>query len=89
MRIEVAYVGPAAEALVALDVAPGTTVEEAVAQSRIVERVAAPGEALVYAIHGRRVDPATPLGEGDRVELTRPLRRDPGLARRRRAARQR
>jgi putative ubiquitin-RnfH superfamily antitoxin RatB of RatAB toxin-antitoxin module len=88
MRIEVAYVGSGAETLVALDVAPGTTVGEAVARSRIVER-AAPGEALAYAIYGRRVDPTTPLCDGDRVELTRPLRRDPGLARRRRAARQR
>ena len=85
MRIEVAYVGASAEALVALDVAPGTTVAEAVARSRIVERVATPGEPLGYAIFGRRVDPATPLAEGDRVELTRPLRLAPGLARRRRA----
>jgi len=85
VRIEVAYVGASSEALVALDVAPGTTVAEAVARSRIVEVIATPGEALGYAIFGRRVDPATPLAEGDRVELTRPLRCEPGLARRRRA----
>lgn len=88
MRVEVAYVGTAGEALVALDVPPGTTAADAAAQSRILERADAP-PGIGYAIFGRRVDPSTPLADGDRVEITRPLACDPKLARRHRAARRR
>ena len=88
MRVEVAYVGPAGEALVALDVAPGTTAADAVAQSRILERAEAP-PGIGYAIFGRRVEASTPLADGDRVEITRPLACDPKIARRRRAERKR
>jgi putative ubiquitin-RnfH superfamily antitoxin RatB of RatAB toxin-antitoxin module len=38
------------------------------------------------AIFGRRVDGSTRLREGDRIEITRPLLRDPKAARRDRAA---
>lgn len=86
MRVQVAYVGPGIEALVTLDVAPGATVDAAVALSGIVDQVELPRANLAYAIFGRRVDPATRLVEGDRVEITRPLVCDPKLARRRRAA---
>lgn len=41
-------------------------------------------ETLSWAIHGRLADPWTPLREGDRVELLRPLSVDPKQARRRR-----
>ncbi|HEX6137762.1 MAG TPA: RnfH family protein [Casimicrobiaceae bacterium] len=88
MRIQVAYVGPEAELLVALDVLPGTRVAEACAQSGILTRIEAPHDTLGYAIFGRRVDAAAELRDGDRIEITRPLRCDPKLARRRRAARQ-
>ena len=85
MRVEVAYVGEGREACVALDVLPGTTVAEAVARSCLVTALARPVGALGYAIHGRRVDATTRLGEHDRVDITRPLVCDPRLARRRRA----
>ncbi|MFI4887830.1 MAG: RnfH family protein [Burkholderiales bacterium] len=87
MRVQVAYVGPGTEALVTLDVAPGTTVDEAVVQSGIVARVDVPRTDLAYAIFGRRVDPASRLAKDDRVEITRPLVCDPKLARSHRAAR--
>ncbi|AWV07225.1 hypothetical protein C9I47_1524 [Lysobacter maris] len=38
-----------------------------------------------YAIHGRRATPASPLRDGDRLELLRGLALDPKEARRRRA----
>ena len=38
-----------------------------------------------YAIHGRRATPASPLRDGDRLELLRGLELDPKDARRRRA----
>jgi putative ubiquitin-RnfH superfamily antitoxin RatB of RatAB toxin-antitoxin module len=85
MRVEVAYVGEGREACVALDVPPGTTVAEAVAHSCLVTSLALPVGSLGYAIHGRRVDATTRLGEHDRVDITRPLVCDPRLARRRRA----
>ena len=89
MRIQVAYVGPDAELLVDLDVPPGTSVAEAFARSGVLARITAPHDVLDFAIFGRRVDAAAALHEGDRIEITRPLRCDPKLARRRRAARQR
>lgn len=87
MRIEVAYVGPDTEALVALEVPPGITVADAIARSRLLERIDAPHALLGFAIFGRRVDPARALTDGDRIEITRPLACDPKSARRRRAAR--
>jgi len=88
MRIEIAYVAPGVECLVALDVAPGTTVADAVRQSGIASRTDGLPETAVYAIFGRRIAGDTALAQGDRVEITRPLVCDPKTVRRRRAARQ-
>lgn len=85
MRVQVAYVGPGVEALIALDVAPGAVVADAVAGSHLLERISEPPDALAYAIFGRRVGSDTPLADGDRIEITRPLRCDPKLVRRHRA----
>ena len=63
----------------------GATVADAV-------RLAALGHAdemAGVAVFGVVVEPSTPLREGDRVELLRPLQLDPKEARRRRARRQR
>jgi putative ubiquitin-RnfH superfamily antitoxin RatB of RatAB toxin-antitoxin module len=89
VRVLVAYLGPeGAETLAALDVAPGTTVADAVALSRVVERIGVPPGSVAFAIFGRRVTGDTALADDDRIEVTRPLQRDPALARRRRAAAQ-
>ncbi len=85
MRIHVAHVAPDAESLVALDVPSGATVADAIALSHLLERIPGPRGSLDYAIFGRRVDADTPLADGDRVEITRPLQCDPKLARRNRA----
>ena len=42
-----------------------------------------------YAVFGERVKADAPVGDGDRLELLRPLLLDPKEARRRRAARAR
>lgn len=47
---------------------------------------ASPGEAVGLAVWGRRCEPDHPLREGDRLELLRPLRVDPKVARRERFA---
>lgn len=59
--------------------------------ARVVDALAAAGwsgdaEIVAFAIFGQRVDTATLLRGGDRVELLRPLVADPKDARRRRAA---
>lgn len=87
MRVHIAYVAPDTELYVALDLAEGATVDDAVRASRITERIGVTSGAGACAIFGRRVAGDTPLCEGDRVEITRPLACDPKLARRNRAAR--
>ena len=73
--------------IVPIKVAPGTTVEQALRASRILEtcpeidlRVHRVG------IFNRACALDEPLAPGDRVEIYRPLRADPKEARRRRAA---
>ena len=87
LRITVAYASTGVEAIVALEVPPGASVADAVAQSGLADRPGIAAAALEFAIHGRRVRRDTPLADGDRVELTRPLLADPKQARRARARR--
>lgn len=86
MKVEVAYAGPEGEALDALDLPADATLADALARSNLIARLCLDADALDYAIHGQRAAATTPLREGDRVELTRPLRADPKAARRARAA---
>jgi len=85
LRITVAYAGGGVEAIVAVELPPGSTLADALTASRLLERPEIGGRAVDCAIHGERADPATPLRDGDRVELVRPLVADPKDARRRRA----
>lgn len=89
IHVKVAWVGGGREALVALDLPEGASVDDAVARALpdLAENVRS-GE-LVCAIFGRRVERDSRLRDGDRVEVTRPLVVDPKTARRRRAARER
>lgn len=86
MRVEVVYALRGGFDAVALDVAPGTTAGQAVKASGIPARH--PGIDLSQlGIFGRRVAADAPLAEGDRVEIYRPLARDPKETRRERARR--
>ena len=87
LTVTVAYAAPGVEAVLTLAIAAGATVADAVAASGLVERLALPPAAIGFAIHGQRADADTPVADGDRIELTRPLRADPKQARRARAAR--
>jgi putative ubiquitin-RnfH superfamily antitoxin RatB of RatAB toxin-antitoxin module len=89
MRVHVAFVGAGRQALVALDMPPGSRVIDAVATSGLGLRDEVNGGRLVCAVFGRRVDHASALRDGDRVEITRPLVCDPMAARHTRAARKR
>lgn len=87
IHIEVVYVLPETAHSVSLQVNPGTTIRQAIQQSGLLER--SPGievDDRRVGIHGRLRDPDTPVSDGDRIEIYRPLLVDPKEARRRRAA---
>ena len=87
IRVEVAYARPEVQVIVPLEVAPGTTVEGAVAASRIVERFPEIDlKSNKVGIFGRATKLAAELRDGDRVEIYRPLIADPKAVRKQRAA---
>jgi putative ubiquitin-RnfH superfamily antitoxin RatB of RatAB toxin-antitoxin module len=86
LAITVAYAAPGVEATVVLTVPAGATVAQAVVASGLRERFALAEETIGYAIYGQRADADTPLADGDRIELTRPLIADAKQIRRARAA---
>lgn len=63
-----------------LSLSEGATVADALAATRIAQAGVAS-----TAVYGERVQPDTPLRDGDRLELLGPLLADPKDARRRRA----
>jgi putative ubiquitin-RnfH superfamily antitoxin RatB of RatAB toxin-antitoxin module len=89
IQIEVVLAMPGRQELVALDVAEGTTLAEAITLSGLPERFE--GFELDLAkvgIFGRKTDPEQVLHEGDRVEIYRSLIADPKEVRRQRALNQ-
>ena len=87
IRVEVVLAWPRRHVARRLALPEGATVGEA------IDAAAFDAEALAcvsgVAVHGELATAATPLRDGDRVELLRPLQADPKEARRRRAERQR
>ena len=84
--ITVAYAAPGVEALVTVTLPAGATIDDAIAASGVTAQLGLDAAPLECAIFGERAKFGTPLVEGDRVELTRPLIADPKGARRKRAA---
>ncbi|MFM7065577.1 MAG: RnfH family protein [Gammaproteobacteria bacterium] len=85
LSIEVAYGDRARQQVVTLRLPGAARVSDAVAAAHPVLVVAFPDTdfaRLALAIWGETVTSDTPLSTGDRVELLRPLRADPKLARR-------
>jgi putative ubiquitin-RnfH superfamily antitoxin RatB of RatAB toxin-antitoxin module len=85
VRIHVAFVAPEVQLLVAVDVPDGATVADAIRSADVAKRIGDVCTDGGLAIFGQRVDGATPLRDGDRVEITRPLVCDPKAARRARS----
>jgi hypothetical protein len=85
LAVCVVYAAPGIEAHVEVTVPTGATVDDAIARSGIMIRFALDPAQIRAALFGQRVSGETPLAEGDRVELTRPLVADPKQARRKRA----
>jgi uncharacterized protein len=90
MRVTVVFgVGQRDARAVEVQIAPGATAAQAVAQSRALESMDTEDiDALQIAIWGRKVQPGHAVRDKDRVELCRPLKVDPKLARRERFQRQ-
>ena len=80
MRVEVVRAWPRAFERIELELPAGATAADALSAAGIE-----PGD-TPFAIFGVRAEPGTPLTEGDRIELLRPLQVDPKDARRARAA---
>jgi uncharacterized protein len=88
LRVTVVCARPDSQAVVALEVEPGTSVREAVERSGVLAADAALDvNRCAFGIFGRQVTPEQALREGDRVEVLRPLTHEP-RARRRELARQ-
>lgn len=86
LRVSVCYATPAEEILRELQVAPGTTLGQAITASGLLAEL--PGFDLAtdpVGIYGKKQPLETVLREHDRIELYRPLVADPKESRRRRA----
>lgn len=88
MRVEVVYALPHMQEQVELELAPGSTVQDAIEASGLLQRLPQI-ELGRTGIWGRPAGPATRLRERDRVEIYRPLIADPKTVRRERAAKSR
>jgi uncharacterized protein len=83
VQVEVVFAAPETQAVVALTLEPGATVHDAIIRSGLLQKF--PGIDLVrqrVGIFGRTVSLDTNVKDGDRVEIYRPLTRDPKQARR-------
>lgn len=88
LRVEVVFADVARASVKTVQLERGATVADAVRESGIVEEIG--GSGIDYSrvgVFGRVVGASTPLRDGDRVEIYRPLKIDPKEARRRRAGR--
>lgn len=84
--VEVAYARPDSQALLKIQVRPGTTLETAIKASGILDRY--PEIVLAddrVGIFGKPLRLTDPVKDGDRIEIYRPLNIDPMAARRIRA----
>lgn len=91
IAVEVAFALPEHQAIVALNVTPGTTALEAARQSGIADQFdeLVLDEGTRLGIFGQVVSPGQVLVDGDRVEIYRALLADPKEVRKARAARAR
>jgi uncharacterized protein len=87
IEVEVAYARPERQLILKLEVPAGTTAIEAVRLSGMEEQFPEIDLATNrLGVFGKLCRPERPLNAGDRVEIYRPLRVDPRVARRQLAA---
>ena len=86
MEVEVAYAEPGRQIVRRVRVMLGTTLREVVEESGLCADIPElSSEHLDLGVSGRRMDPQHTVQPGDRVEVYRPLARDPKETRRARA----
>ncbi|MFH1605211.1 MAG: RnfH family protein [Pseudomonadota bacterium] len=85
MHVELVYALAQKQVLRVLDMPPGTTVQDAIEASGLLQRFPQI-ELSRVGVWGKPVTPNTRLRDRDRVEIYRPLIADPKEVRRRRAA---
>jgi len=87
INVQMCYAAPGVEFLRDLKVDVGTTLEQAIAHSGLLQQVEGIDLALfAVGIYGKKKTRDTVLREHDRIELYRSLIADPKEARRRRAS---
>jgi len=87
IAVEVAYAKAEEQLILRLDVAPGTTLRQAIEQSGILDRFPEIDLTRLKAgVFGKLKKLDQTLREGDRVEIYRPLIADPKQVRKQRAA---
>jgi len=87
ISVEVAYALPEKQAIIVVDVSPGTTAMQAAEQSGIVDRFKGLSlEGAKLGIFGKAVPATHEMSAGERVEIYRPLQADPKEVRKARAA---
>ena len=84
IAVEVVHALPGRVERIALRLAAGATVAQALADPKVLA-CCAEALSLPAGIFGKRCDPAQRLRDGDRIELYRPLIADAKAARRERA----
>jgi len=89
LQISVAWITPHIQDIVPLRVKPGTTVGQAIAASGLLAAYAIDATTLSIAVAGKRRAMDSPVADGERIDLLRPLTADAKEARRKRALRQR
>ncbi len=86
--VAVAYALPERQSVMQVEVPAGSTALDAIQQSGILDRFPdIASRPLELGLFGRKVQLATPLKPGDRVEILRPLIHDPKETRRQLAGR--
>ena len=89
-RVEVVYAAPGRQWTVTLEIPHGTTLRGALERARVAERLSTIElEGSSYGIFGVPCGLDTLVGDGDRIEIYRPLADDPKAIRRRRGVRTR
>ncbi len=84
VKVEVVYISPKTTFHVSLQVQVGTKISEVLARCSLFEIYPEAKECAV-GVFGRRVSTETPVKDGDRIEIYRPLLCDPKEKRRQRA----
>ena len=89
IRVEVVLAMPGRQELIALEVAAGSTLADAIAQSGVIGMFEGfELDTAKMGIFGHKASQDQVLREGDRVEIYRPLIADPKESRRQRALKQ-